>query len=647
MLKKTIGFILSFFLCLSISGIQLNAQENVIRISTADELVKFADEVNQGNYSGNADIIVNLETDIDLNGMEWTPIGIDEDHYFSGTFNGNGHTISNFKITVGSYQYTGFFGISDCDIMNLNLSGIISSDSFLNGSGADMAGSFAGYLIGGNISNCTSYVDFTFSGVQGYVIGGIAGAIENGSITYSFFDGSYYNDGISNSVHAGGICGIGANVEIINCANMADFYGLDYFGGIIGQAQGTTVIKNCFNTGTIDVGENGPFHGSCYFGGIVGTVYSSPNLIGKLTIESCYHAGEIIGRTQNDQIGALIGGVNMSTSYQNTITAYNNYYMTGDFNTIANSQRNPLNVVYINSDGESITSDEIGRSMALEDMESLAFLKEINQNGGNYVFNEDGTPLITEKTFDITVNTSPEDAQVSFISEDNTKYSVENHQVSLQVGQYTVLIEKENYHSIREQVTITYDISTHTLNYELVLLDADYRKVEDAVAKANDLDSELYKDFSGVEKAIAGVVYDLDITHQEEVNAMAKAIEDAINALEYKDADYTAVNDAIAKAEALNPEDYVDFTHVSDAIDAVVKNLDITHQKEVDDMAQAILDAISELEEKPAETEPSTPTETPSTSDNSYITCWMMIMIGAAMSLIGFVVYDYKKKLTH
>ena len=313
--------------------------------------------------------------------------------------------------------------------------------------------------------------------------------------------------------------------------------------------------------------------------------------------------------------------------------------MTGDFNTIANAQRNPLNVVYINSDGESITSDEIGRSMALEDMESLAFLKEINQNGGNYVFNEDGTPLIPEKTFDITVNTSPEDAQVSFISEDNTKYSVENHQVSLPVGQYTVLIEKENYHSIREQVTITYDISTHTLNYELVLLDADYRNVEDAVAKANDLDSELYKDFSGVEKAIAGVVYDLDITHQEEVNAMAKAIEDAINALEYKDADYTAVNDAIAKAEALNPEDYVDFTHVSDAIDAVVEKLDITHQKEVDDMAQAILDAISELEEKPA--------ETPSTSDNSYITCWMMIMIGAAMSLIGFVVYDYKKKLTH
>ena len=181
----------------------------------------------------------------------------------------------------------------------------------------------------------------------------------------------------------------------------------------------------------------------------------------------------------------------------------------------------------------------------------------------------------------------------------------------------------------------------------LVYKDADYSAANEAIEKANSLDKTLYKDFTEVEKALTAVVYDLDITHQEEVNAMAKAIEDAINALEYKDADYTAVNDAIAKAEALNPEDYVDFTHVSDAIDAVVENLDITHQKEVDDMAQAILDAISELEEKPAETEPSTPTETPSTSDNSYITLWLMVMIGAAMSLIGFVVYDYKKKLTH
>ena len=151
----------------------------------------------------------------------------------------------------------------------------------------------------------------------------------------------------------------------------------------------------------------------------------------------------------------------------------------------------------------------------------------------------------------------------------------------------------------------------------------------------------MYKDFSGVEKSLAAVVSDLDITHQKEVDAMAKAIEDAIGALEYKDADYTAVNDAIAKAEALDSEQYKDFTAVEEALASVVEGLDITHQKEVDAMAQAILDAISGLEVKPADT------QTPSTSDHSSIILWIMVMIGAAMSLISFVAYDYKKKYNH
>lgn len=74
---------------------------------------------------------------------------------------------------------------------------------------------------------------------------------------------------------------------------------------------------------------------------------------------------------------------------------------------------------------------------------------------------------------------------------------------------------------------------------------------------------------------------------------------------------------------------------------SVVEGLDITHQKEVDAMAQAILDAISGLEVKPADT------QTPSTSDHSSIILWIMVMIGAAMSLIGFVAYDCKKKYNH
>ena len=81
----------------------------------------------------------------------------------------------------------------------------------------------------------------------------------------------------------------------------------------------------------------------------------------------------------------------------------------------------------------------------------------------------------------------------------------------------------------------------------LIFNSADYSKVNDAVTKANGLNKDLYKDFSAVEKALKAVIPDLDITHQAEVDTMAKAIEDAINALEYKGADYSAVEKAKAK----------------------------------------------------------------------------------------------------
>ena len=135
----------------------------------------------------------------------------------------------------------------------------------------------------------------------------------------------------------------------------------------------------------------------------------------------------------------------------------------------------------------------------------------------------------------------------------------------------------------------------------LVYKEADYTKVDEMVTKANALDKNMYKDFSGVEEALANVVYDLDIMHQAEVDTMAKAIEDAISALEYKGADYTALNSAILKATNLDKNLYKDFSAVEKALDAVIPDLDITHQEEVDAMAKAIEDAISALEYKDAD----------------------------------------------
>ena len=129
---------------------------------------------------------------------------------------------------------------------------------------------------------------------------------------------------------------------------------------------------------------------------------------------------------------------------------------------------------------------------------------------------------------------------------------------------------------------------------------ADYSSVDAAIAKANALIKDDYKDFSSVETAINSVVQGKTLAEQAEVAAMAKAIEDAIAALQYKGADYTKVDEALAKANALNKNNYKNFSAVEAAVNAVVRDKNITEQSEVDAMAKAIEDAIAALVEKPS-----------------------------------------------
>lgn len=124
---------------------------------------------------------------------------------------------------------------------------------------------------------------------------------------------------------------------------------------------------------------------------------------------------------------------------------------------------------------------------------------------------------------------------------------------------------------------------------------ADYTDVDAAIKRANSLNKDNYKDFSKVEDAINAVNRDKDITEQEVVNGYAKAINEAIDQLEYKAADYTEVDKAIEKASKLNKDNYKDFSKVEDAIKTVVRSKNITEQDEVDAMAKAINDAIDAL----------------------------------------------------
>ena len=216
--------------------------------------------------------------------------------------------------------------------------------------------------------------------------------------------------------------------------------------------------------------------------------------------------------------------------------------------------------------------------------------------------------------------------------------------VSLEAGTYPVEVTADNCKAYTGNITITADAATHTQTIAMTYLPADYTKVDEAIAKANALNKDNYKDFSGVEAAVNAVVRDKNITEQSEVDAMAKAIEDAIAALQYKDADYTKVDAAIAKANALNKNDYKDFSGVEAAVKAVVRGKNITEQSEVDKMAKAIEDAIAALEKKPASTKPGTSDKSPQTGDTSNLALWIALLFVSGGAAIGTTVVSRKKK---
>ena len=151
---------------------------------------------------------------------------------------------------------------------------------------------------------------------------------------------------------------------------------------------------------------------------------------------------------------------------------------------------------------------------------------------------------------------------------------------------------------------------------------ADYTAVNEAIAAAEKFDKALYSNYAAVEVAIKAVDRTKSKAEQSAVDAMAAAITAAVSALTYKDADYTAVDAAIEKANALNKNDYRDFSAVTTAIDAVVRGKDITEQREVDAMAQAIEEAINALVRRSSggSSSPSYSVTTPSKTENGSVT---------------------------
>lgn len=161
-------------------------------------------------------------------------------------------------------------------------------------------------------------------------------------------------------------------------------------------------------------------------------------------------------------------------------------------------------------------------------------------------------------------------------------------------------------------ITWVAGIDHPTFDWDSRNIVADYTAVYAAIKAARAVDRTLYANYSDVQDAIDAVEYNKSKADQAQVNAMAQAVEDAVAKLTYRSADYTKVDEAVAKADALNEADYTDFSAVKAALEAVDRTKNITQQAEVDAMAQAIEDAVSGLTRKSTGSDRDDSSSTPS-----------------------------------
>jgi len=296
-------------------------------------------EMANGKYD--TSLYFTLGNDIKLKSPDWKSID------FSGTFDGNGHTISNFKlgdsgINLGS---TGLFGNNSGTVKNLYLEIALSKRSGIVGTNtgtvdnchvsgnieADSGniGGIVGYNDNGKVLNSSSSCNIV--GSSGVIIGGIIGLNKGGEILNLF--STAHISGVSNFV--GGIIGQiyeSNEVEISDCR----FYGeisnckSRYAGGIVGYIRYTSVtIKNCYNNSLIDINQYESC-GDISAGGIVGYIEAKNNYpnIHNIILEKCFNKGDINGYYY---AGGILGHDEISCDF-----SINECYNLGNIN--ANSK---------------------------------------------------------------------------------------------------------------------------------------------------------------------------------------------------------------------------------------------------------------------------------------------------------------------
>ena len=227
-------------------------------VTSADGLMNVAELVN----GGKSDINITLDTDIDLTGKDWTPIGTDYDNSYKGTFDGGGHTITGLTFTTND-EYAGLFG-------------------YLN-----RAGTVKNVVMEG--------VQITSNQIYGGSIGGVVGSswgtIENCSVSGS----------VSGTVYVGGVVGVQIGGSITGCSSSATVKGMVDVGGVAGQTNSSATLTACYATGNVIIEINPKKN--IAGGSLVG-------MNAGISLLACYATGNVTSTGSNTgkvHIGGFLG----------------------------------------------------------------------------------------------------------------------------------------------------------------------------------------------------------------------------------------------------------------------------------------------------------------------------------------------------
>ncbi len=523
--------------------------EDPYQIANGAQLAYLASSVNSGEtYTGKNFV---LTANIDLNGLPWTPIansfsdallGGSNYRIFAGNFDGNGYTIS--KVSIGSEttpfesDVFGLFGATEGKISNLNLDTVS-----IHG----VAKITSGYVIG----------------PAGGLVGYSAGSIENCHVTGLTMDMNAQDGGIAGAYWIGGLVGALDGTQLINeCSvsgSITENTGKGSIGGLIGELG--KAAKITYSRSDVTVNVKADPRGGADVGGFIGKGNGKTDA--ETVIRNCYATGNVTGGAYTGGFAGGLWGLNIKNCYASGNVSQAAAAMASFVGTDASDQDYYGSITNCFATGSVTGSSPF--QYAFAEQSSATKRSEIT----NCYFAEENLGIkkqnesATEKPQDEMKNEAF--AAVLNKGDDSNGWSFVN-------GQVLCGAEPADYSAVEAaMVAIPTDLTVYT---------------DESVAALN--------------TAVDGVVRGKAFVSQANVNAMAQAIEDAIAALQYKGADYTKVDEAIAKANALNKDNYKDFSGVEAAVKAVVRDKSITEQSEVDAMAKAIEDAIAALEQKPS-----------------------------------------------